>query len=216
MIKDNILRVEERIAASCARIKTDPRKITVVCVTKGRSLEEVTEAFGAGFRHLGESRVQEAREKSRSIPSADWQMIGRLQTNKVKEALKIFSLIHSVDSLELACQINKQASRIGKIQDILLEVKTSPEESKAGFIPQALPEAVGEILRMDNLKVKGLMTIAPFADEAEETRKYFAQLRKLRDKMDPSWSLSMGMTDDFEIAIEEGADIIRLGRAIFG
>jgi pyridoxal phosphate enzyme (YggS family) len=216
MIKDNILRVEERIAASCARIKADPRKITVVCVTKGRSLEEISEAFEAGFRHLGESRVQEARVKSRSIPSADWQMIGRLQTNKVKEALKIFSLIHSVDSLELACQINKQASRIGKIQDILLEVKTSPEESKSGFIPQALPEAAGEILRMDNLKVKGLMTIAPFVDEAEGSREYFAGLRKLRDRINPSWSLSMGMTDDFEVAIEEGADIVRLGRAIFG
>jgi len=160
--------------------------------------------------------VQEAREKYRQIPQAQWQMVGHLQLNKVKEALKIFSLIHSVDSVELAQEINKQALKINKVQDILLEVKTSPEVTKSGFNPDALLDVSQEILSLNNLRVKGLMTIAPLVDNAIEARQYFAKLRQLRDRLDYSWLLSMGMSDDFEIAIEEGADIIRLGRAIFG
>ncbi|MDD5128208.1 MAG: YggS family pyridoxal phosphate-dependent enzyme [Candidatus Omnitrophica bacterium] len=216
MIKENILRIKERIAVSCAKVKADPRDITVLCVTKGRQVREILEAVGSGFNHLGENRVQEAKEKYRLIPSADWQMIGHLQVNKVKEALKIFSLIHSVDSIKLAQEINRQAQKINKIQDVLLEVKTSLELTKSGFIPEAFADEVGEILNLDNLRVKGLMTIAPLVDDPEEARQYFAKLRYLRDKINPSWVLSMGMTDDFEVAIEEGADIIRLGRAIFG
>jgi len=216
MIKENIQRVKERIAAACARIKADPRKITLVCVTKGRPVEQILEAVNSGLSCLGENRVQEAREKYRQIPQAQWQMVGHLQLNKVKEALKIFSLIHSVDSVELAQEINKQALKINKVQDILLEVKTSPEVTKSGFNPDALLDVSQEILSLNNLRVKGLMTIAPLVDNAIEARQYFAKLRQLRDRLDSSWLLSMGMTDDFEIAIEEGADIIRLGRAIFG
>ncbi len=216
MIKENILRVKERIAAVCGRIKVDPQKITLVCVTKGRSVEEILEAVNLGFRCLGENRVQEARDKYKQIPAVDWQMVGHLQLNKVKDALKIFSLIHSVDSVELAQEINKQAAKINKIQDILLEVKTSPEVTKFGFNPDALVDISKEILNLDNLRVKGLMTIAPAVDNPEEARQYFTKLRVLRDTLSPSWFLSMGMTDDFEVAIEEGADIIRLGRAIFG
>jgi len=216
MIKENILRVNERIAAVCDRIKADPRRVTIVCVTTGRPVGQILEAVDSGFRHLGENRVQEAREKYRQIPGADWQMVGHLQLNKVKDALKIFSLIHSVDSVALAREINKQAAKINKIQDILLEVKTSPEVTKSGFEPDALLDVSKEILSLDNLKVKGLMTIAPVVDKAEEARQYFAELKDLRDSLNPSWLLSMGMTDDFEVAIEEGADIIRLGRAIFG
>jgi len=216
MIKENILKVKERIAAICARIKADPAKITVVCVTKGRPVEQILEAVDAGLIHLGENRVQEARGKYTRVPAADWQMVGHLQLNKVKEALKIFNLIHSVDSIDLAQEINKQALKINKIQDILLEVKTSPEVTKYGFIPEELSGAVKAILSLENLRVKGLMTIAPAVDNVEEARQYFTQLKELRDKLNPSWLLSMGMTDDFEIAIEEGADIIRLGRAIFG
>jgi len=216
MIKENIQRVKERIAAACARIKADPRKITLVCVTKGRPVEQILEAVNSGLSCLGENRVQEAREKYRQIPQAQWQMVGHLQLNKVKEALKIFSLIHSVDSVELAQEINKQALKINKVQDILLEVKTSPEVTKSGFNPDALLDVSQEILSLNNLRVKGLMTIAPLVDNAIEARQYFAKLRQLRDRLDYSWLLSMGMSDDFEIAIEEGADIIRLGRAIFG
>jgi pyridoxal phosphate enzyme (YggS family) len=216
MIKENILKVKERIAAACARIKEPARKITLVCVTKGRSVEEILQAVSLGCGCLGENRVQEAKEKYRQIPQAEWQMVGHLQMNKVKDALKIFSLIHSVDSIELAQEINKQAVKINKIQDILLEVKTSPELTKIGFHPDLLPDVSKEILNLQNLRVKGLMTIAPVVDNAEKARQYFAKLKALRDKLNPSWHLSMGMTDDFELAIEEGADIIRLGRAIFG
>ncbi|MDD5506254.1 MAG: YggS family pyridoxal phosphate-dependent enzyme [Candidatus Omnitrophica bacterium] len=216
MIKENILRVKERIAAVCARIKADPGRLTIVCVTKGRPVGQILEAVNSGLRHLGENRVQEAREKYQQITGADWQMVGHLQLNKVKDALKMFSLIHSVDSIELAREINKQAAKINKIQDILFEVKTSPEVTKFGFNPDVLPEAAKEILNLENLRVKGLMTIAPAVNKPEEARQYFAELKALRDTLNPSWLLSMGMTDDFEAAIEEGADIIRLGRAIFG
>ena len=216
MIKENIQRVKERITSACARIKADPQKITLVCVTKGRPVEQILEAVNSGLRCLGENRVQEAREKYKQVPEAEWQMVGHLQLNKVKDALKIFSLIHSVDSIELAQEINKQALKINKIQDILLEVKTSPEVTKFGFNPDVLLDASKEIMSLNNLRIKGLMTIAPLVDSTEEARQYFAQLKALRDRLNPSWLLSMGMTDDFEVAIEEGADIVRLGRAIFG
>ena len=216
MIKENILKVKERIAAVCAKIKADPEKITLVCVSKGRPVEQVLEAVNLGFKCLGENRVQEAMEKYKQIPGAEWQMVGHLQANKVKDALKIFSLIHSVDSLDLSREINKQALKINEVQDVLLEVKTSPEVTKFGFKPAELYDALKEILKLENLRVKGLMTIAPIVDNAEMARQYFAELKGLRDRLNPSWLLSMGMTDDFEIAIEEGADIIRLGRAIFG
>ncbi|MFA5351433.1 MAG: YggS family pyridoxal phosphate-dependent enzyme, partial [Candidatus Omnitrophota bacterium] len=177
---------------------------------------EILEAVNSGLRHLGENRVQEAREKYAQLAGVDWQMVGHLQLNKVKEALKIFSLIHSVDSIELARKINEQAAKINKIQDILIEVKTSPEVTKSGFNPDLLSAASKEILSLNNLNVKGLMTIAPIADNPEEARQYFSKLKALRDTLNPSWILSMGMSDDFEVAIEEGADMIRLGRAIFG
>ena len=216
MIKENILRVKESITAVCAKIKADPEKISLVCVTKGRSVEQILEAVNSGLRCLGENRVKEAREKYRQVPEAEWQMVGHLQLNKVKDALRIFSLIHSVDSIELAQEINKQALKINKVQDILLEVKTSPEVTKFGFKPEVLLDAFEEISSLDNLRVKGLMTIAPAVNNTEEARQYFTKLRQLRDRLNPGWLLSMGMTDDFEVAIEEGADIIRLGRAIFG
>ncbi|MCG2713709.1 MAG: YggS family pyridoxal phosphate-dependent enzyme, partial [Candidatus Omnitrophica bacterium] len=129
--------------------------------------------------------------------------------------VKIFDLIHSVDSIGLAKEINKQADRIGKVQDILLEVKTSGEDSKFGFTPEKMPEAYDSISKLNNIKVRGLMTIAPLTQNPAEARPYFAALRQIRDSLDSSWVLSMGMSDDFEIAIEEGADILRIGRAIF-
>ena len=205
MIKENIQRVKERITSACARIKADPQKITLVCVTKGRPVEQILEAVNSGLRCLGENRVQEAREKYKQVPEAEWQMVGHLQLNKVKDALKIFSLIHSVDSIELAQEINKQALKINKIQDILLEVKTSPEVTKFGFNPDVLLDASKEIMSLNNLRIKGLMTIAPLVDSTEEARQYFAQLKALRDRLNPSWLLSMGMTDDFEVALEEAA-----------
>jgi PLP dependent protein len=215
MIKENMLRVKERIATICAKIKADPQKIILVCVTKGRPVEQILEAVNLGFRCLGENRVQEAREKYKQVSGAEWQMVGHLQLNKVKDALRIFGLIHSVDSINLAQEINKQAVKINKIQEILLQVKTSQEVTKFGFKPVELLDVSEEVLRLKNLRVKGLMTIAPLGNSVEEARPYFSKLRQLRDKLNPHWLLSMGMSDDFEAAIEEGADIIRLGRAIF-
>jgi hypothetical protein len=215
MIKENIEKVRRRIIDICAKRKIDAGKITLLCVTKGRSVEEILEAVSLGIMHLGENRVQEALQKHKLISQVQWQMVGHLQGNKVKDALKIFDLIHSVDSISLAGEINQQALKLNKIQDILLEVRTSWELSKFGFNPETLTEAVEEITKFKNLKIKGLMTIAPVLDNAEQARPFFSQLRQLRDKINPGWLLSMGMSDDFEVAIEEGADIIRLGRAIF-
>jgi pyridoxal phosphate enzyme (YggS family) len=215
MIKENIKRIREQIAEVCARIKADPAKITVICVTKGRPVSQIQEAVSLGLKHIGENRVQEAMEKYRQIPELTWHMLGHLQSNKVRDALKTFDLIHSVDSVSLARQINQQAFKINKVQDILLEVKTSPEARKFGFKPELLSEAWGEIIKFENVKIKGLMTIAPLLDNADETRPYFSKLRQLRDKFNSAWLLSMGMSSDFEVAIEEGADMIRLGRKIF-
>ncbi len=215
MIKDNIEKVRSRVRSACARIKIDPEQVKILCVTKGRTVGEIQEVVNLGINQVGENRVQEAAEKYRLVSGAHWQMVGHLQSNKVKEALAIFDLIHSVDSLSLAQEINRQALKINKIQEILLEVKTSAEIRKFGFKSEVLAGAVEEISRLSNVKIKGLMTIAPLLDDVNETRPYFAQLRQLRDKLDPAWLLSMGMSGDFEVAIEEGADIIRLGRVIF-
>ena len=215
MLKDNIERVKQRIAAACAKVGAEPDKIIIICVTKSRAVEQILEAVNLGYKNIGENRVQEALEKYKQISGAKWHMIGHLQSNKVKEAVKIFDLIHSVDSLNLAKEINKQAIKINKIQDIFLEVKTSTEVTKFGFDPDEVGNVSDEINRLSNIKVKGLMTIAPLVDNMQEARPYFSKLRQLRDKLNPDWFLSMGMSDDFEVAIEEGANIIRLGRAIF-
>jgi pyridoxal phosphate enzyme (YggS family) len=215
MIKDNIERVKQRVVAACARIGADPEKILIVCVAKGRMPQEIAEIIGLGYKDIAENKVQETLETYRKVSGARWHMIGHLQSNKVKEAVKIFDLIHSVDSIGLAKEINKQAVKIGKIQDVLLEVKTSLEETKFGFVPDETTDASVEIDKLSNIRVMGLMTIAPFTTDIEKIRRCFSRLRQLRDKLNPGWFLSMGMSDDFEIAIEEGADIIRIGRAIF-
>ncbi|MDD5477126.1 MAG: YggS family pyridoxal phosphate-dependent enzyme [Candidatus Omnitrophica bacterium] len=215
MIKENIERVRQRIGQACAKIKVDPDKITVICVTKGRSFLQIQEATSFGLKDIGENRVQEALGKYEQFSGLTWHMIGHLQSNKVKEALKIFDFIHSVDSVSLAQAIDKQAARMNKIQEVFLEAKTSPEATKFGFSPEALSDACSEITELKNIRIKGLMTIAAVVGDTQEARPYFARLRQLRDKLNPAWLLSMGMSDDFEVAIEEGANIIRLGRAIF-
>ncbi|MDD5130089.1 MAG: YggS family pyridoxal phosphate-dependent enzyme [Candidatus Omnitrophica bacterium] len=215
MIRENVEKVRQRIFNACAKAGIDPSKITLLCVTKGRSIREIQEAVNSGVNQLGENRIQEALEKYKLIPQARWQMVGHLQSNKAKDAVKIFDLIHSVDTVALAGEINRQAAKINKVQDILLEVKTSPEDSKFGFKETGLFDACVEIAKLKQVAVKGLMTIAPALDSPEQARPYFSRLRQLRDKINPNWLLSMGMSDDFEIAIEEGADIVRLGRIIF-
>jgi pyridoxal phosphate enzyme (YggS family) len=221
MVKDNIVKVRERIVAACSKVNRDPSDIKIVAVSKGRGVEDIKEAVSFGLTDIGENRIQEALEKYNELRAESrglairWHMIGHLQTNKVKDALGIFDLIHSVDSLALAQEINKRAAQINKIQDILIEIKTSPEATKFGLDSNKAPEIIQDISRLQNINIKGLMTIAPLANHQEEARPYFKKLRQIRDSINLSYSLSMGMTDDFEVAIEEGAEIIRIGRGIF-
>lgn len=228
MIRENILRIREQIVSACSKINRDPAEITIVAVTKNRSPAQIKEAIGAGIYDIGENRVQEAAVKFKDLQPAisdsqlRWHMVGHLQTNKVKETVKMFVCIQSVDSLRLAEEINKQAAKMGKVQNIMLEVKTSPEATKFGLKPQEVLATTQGLTRFKNLKILGLMTIAPWFDDAEQARPYFRQLRQLRDEINSSSAigyrmadLSMGMTDDFTVAIEEGSTMVRLGRAIF-
>lgn len=219
MIKENIARIKALI----------PSGVTIVAVSKTRTPEQIKEVAEAGINDIGENRVQEALIGYNELSSIDyglsaikWHMVGHLQTNKVKDAVKIFALIQSVDSIYLAQEIDKQAAKINKIQDILIEVKTSPEVTKFGLRPDEAVEVIKELTRFRHLNIKGLMTVAAVVDTPEESRPYFRTLRELRDKINklsitPHMAdiLSMGMTDDFEVAIEEGSNMVRLGRAIF-
>ncbi len=216
MIAENIKAVTQRIAISCEKSGRPAGAAGIVCVTKEATVAEMEEALSAGVRIFGENRVQDAVWKHRAIgDKAAWHLIGHLQTNKAKEAVKLFELIHSVDSLHLARELDKQAGRFGKVQDILIQVNVSGEGSKFGVTPEAASGLLKDIAVYANIRVKGLMTIAPEAEDPESVRPYFRALRELRDRLDSSWSLSMGMTNDFEVAIEEGATMVRIGRAIF-
>lgn len=225
MIKENVLRIKERISRVSTQLNKDPKEIVIIAVSKGRDIHQIREAVLSGITDIGENRAQEAVAKYGVLSTeyrVRWHMVGHLQTNKVKEAVKIFDLIQSVDSLHLAATIDKEAARINKIQDVLIEVKTSPEATKFGLRPEELSKAIREINQLKNITIKGLMTIAPIVDNPEKTRPYFKMLRELRDQLSgqsvlstPYSVLSMGMTDDFEVAIEEGSNMVRLGRAIF-
>ncbi len=229
-VKEKIFSLRERLALVCSKAHRAPESIVVVAVSKGVSIPEIEEALAAGIHDIGENRVQEALVKYNGLSAkryplnaVKWHMVGHLQTNKARDAVRIFDLIHSVDSLRLAQEIDSQAAKIGKTQEILLEVKTSPEATKFGFDPKEVITAAKDILKLKNIKLKGLMTMAPVAQAPELTRPYFRGLKELLDKINSlqltAYSLqllSMGMTDDFEVAIEEGATIIRIGRGIFG
>jgi pyridoxal phosphate enzyme (YggS family) len=236
MIRENVLRIKESISLVCSKINRDPNSVTIVAVSKGRDPEQIKDTVKVGIADIGENRVQEALTKYKNLMSdaryltpIKWHMVGHLQTNKVKDAVKIFDLIQSVDSLYLAAEIDKQAAKINKVQDILIEVNTSAESTKFGLDPDKLSETVTQITHLKNLNVKGMMTIAPVVDNPEKTRPCFRMLRELRDEVNKFgiWKLaclpdrqgfgilSMGMTDDFEVAIEEGSNMVRLGRAIF-
>ncbi|MEK6567472.1 MAG: YggS family pyridoxal phosphate-dependent enzyme [Candidatus Omnitrophota bacterium] len=234
-ISRNIDRIGQVVSALGVATGKSRREITILAVTKGRSVEQIREVIAQGIADIGENRVQEALVKYNALPGPryaarlKWHMIGHLQTNKVREAVRIFDLIQSVDSPRLAQAISKEAGKINKQQDILLEVQTSPEKSKFGLKPQEIAEVFKEISCLPHIKVKGLMTIAPFTDNPESSRPYFKLLRELSDNIDwrpetrdqrPATGdrrpiLSMGMSGDFSVAIEEGANMIRLGRAIF-
>ncbi|MDO8524897.1 MAG: YggS family pyridoxal phosphate-dependent enzyme [Candidatus Omnitrophota bacterium] len=228
MISENVKYVTERIARSCEKARRRPEDVRLICVTKTASVVEIEEVLSSGVRLLGENRVRDAIARRASIGDrAEWHMVGHLQANKAKDAVKIFSLIHSVDSVRLAKEIDKEAEKIGKVQDILIQVNTSGEASKSGIEPGAAEDFIREAAEYRNISIKGLMTIAPEVDDPEKVRPYFRALRELRDKIassapvapprnDGGWILSMGMTNDFEAAIEEGSNMVRIGRAVFG
>jgi len=221
MIKDNVFEVRERIASACRRAGREPASVKLIAVSKNRSIEKIREAVASGITDLGENRLQEAllkyndQQLSSSTAPLRWHMVGHLQTNKVKEAVKIFDLIQSVDSLRLAQEISKEALKINKVQEILLEVKISPEATKFGLKPEETPGVIREVSALKNIKISGLMAIAPIVKTSQEARPYFRILRNLRDQIDSKLILSMGMSDDFEAGIEEGSDMVRIGRAIF-
>ncbi len=214
-IEANIEVVRERIAHACRRVGRAPDEVTVVAVTKTVEPLAIDTAFRLGIRHFGENRIQEAEGKIRQLsglePSPTWHMVGHLQTNKVKVTVEIFDIIHSIDSIRLAEAISH---RTEKTVSVLLEVDIAGEASKYGFSVAEVESALEVISQMPKIEVKGLMTIAPMVS-AEQVRPVFRKLRSLRDSFRLE-HLSMGMTDDFEVAVEEGATMVRIGRAIFG
>lgn len=215
-VAHNVERICERIRAAATQADRQPEDVTLIAVSKTVEPERIEAAITVGQTLFGESKVQEARAKIPLVSGrAHWQMVGHLQTNKAREAVALFELIHSVDSVKLAVELNQWAERAGKVQAILLEVNTSGEQSKFGLKPEDLSTALSEINKLPRLEVQGLMTIAPFFEEAEKARPCFRCLRELRDA-NGLRELSMGMTHDFEIAIEEGATMVRIGTAIFG
>jgi pyridoxal phosphate enzyme (YggS family) len=214
----NIEELELRIGRACGKAGRSRDEVTVIAATKTVAPVLLRQAYEAGVMNFGENRVQEARGKiAEVVPFLNrpptWHMIGHLQTNKAKTAVEIFDIIHSIDSLRLAEHVNEHVGRGGF--PVLLEVNVAGELRKSGFPVTEVPTAVESISRIGNLEVKGLMTIAPLVADAEEVRPVFRKLRQLRDSLDLE-HLSMGMTDDFEVAIEEGATMVRIGRAIFG
>lgn len=206
------------LAMQCGR---DPKDILIVAVSKGVSLESIEQAILAGALHFGESRVQEALEKiAKLTPALHWHLIGSLQLNKVRKAVSLFSLIHSVDSLELAKKISDCSEEMGKKTAVLLQVNTSGEKSKHGFAPGECQRLFEQLTCLPGIEVSGLMTMAPFVGDQNVIRHCFSSLRALKDKLSLSAPntfkhLSMGMSHDYPIAIEEGATILRIGSAIF-
>lgn len=223
-VKDNLETINKKIKEAALKVNRDPQEIKLVAVTKTATLEQIKEAINEGVKIIGENKVQEAKGKYQVLTKeVKWHLIGHLQTNKVKYAVEIFDLIHSVDSIKLAKEIDKRSVQFKKTIDVLIEVNISGEETKYGYNPEKVEAFLKEISEFSGIRIRGLMTIAPISKNKEEVRPYFRRLRELSErirdknikniKMD---YLSMGMTDDFEIAIEEGANMVRIGRGIFG
>ena len=215
--------IRAKISAACARVGRDPNDVEIIAVTKTHGAETVDEAWRAGLAIVGENKVQEAAwKKPASLTGPAWHLIGHLQSNKVRAALELFDFIHSVDSIKLADRINFIADEIGASPHLLLEVNVSGEKSKSGLPPTAVMSTLEHIAReCPRLTVEGLMTMAPFSENPEDARPYFRKLRELRDACEQELSmglprLSMGMSGDYEVAVEEGATWVRLGTVLFG
>jgi pyridoxal phosphate enzyme (YggS family) len=215
-IETNLREVQGRIARACERSRRSPDEITLVAIIKGVEVQAIRTAFDSGIRDFGENRIQEAEDKIAQLsdlkPAVTWHMVGHLQSNKAKSAVALFDIIHSVDSIKLAEILSR---RVEKPFPVLLEVNISGEATKGGFSVGEIAATIKEIKQLTNLKTIGLMTVAPFVADPEAVRPVFRKLRELRDSLGLK-HLSMGMTDDFEVAVEEGATMLRIGRAIFG
>jgi pyridoxal phosphate enzyme (YggS family) len=221
-IAENIEHVREQIAKAAAKARRAVNEIDLVAITKTHPAGKVREAYEAGQRLFGESRVQEARAKIPELPSSiRWHFVGHLQKNKIRHALPLVELIHSIDSVDLAREINRIAEEEGLHPRVLLEVNVAGEGSKFGFRPDGLHAELENLLGLPRLSILGLMTIPPLAEQAELSRRYFVELRELRDRLQSEFhvdlaQLSMGMTQDYAVAVEEGATLVRVGTAIFG
>ena len=221
-VAENLEQVRTQIAAAAKKAGRAMEDIELVAISKTHEAEKVRAAFDAGQQLFGESRVQEARAKIPLLPSAArWHFVGRLQRNKIRHALPLFELFHSVDSFELARDMNRIGDEEGLRPRVLLEVNVAGEGSKIGFAPEKLSGQMEALLELPRLTVEGLMTIPPLAPQPEQSRRHFVALRELREQFETQFSLklphlSMGMSGDFLVAIEEGATLVRVGTAIFG
>lgn len=217
ILQANVERVRQRIEEACRRASRDAGEITLVAVTKLVEPEIAGMLLDLGVEHLGENRVAEGeRKRSRLGERGTWHMVGHLQRNKVKKAVKLFSMVHSVDSSRLMREISSHCEKSGTAMEILLEVNVSGEESKYGLAPDEVPGAVEEASSLPGLNLRGLMTMAPFSDDPEDARPHFRRMKQLFDANGEHFDvLSMGMTGDFETAVEEGATHLRVGTALF-
>jgi pyridoxal phosphate enzyme (YggS family) len=224
-LKHRLERVRERIAKAAEACNRPASEIRLVAVTKTMPVEIVEEAIGIGVTEFGENYIQEARDKIAALIAhpITWHFIGHLQSNKAKDAVRMFDLIHSVDSSKLAKALDKYAKKIDKVQEILIQVNVAKEESKSGVYIEATTQLIKDIAPLENLAVKGLMTMPPYFNAPDKVRPFFKALRQLRDQIKTEdipniemIELSMGMTGDFEAAIAEGATMVRIGTAIFG
>ena len=223
-VKNNLEIINEKIKKAALKANRNPEEIKLVAVTKTATIEQIKEAISAGVKIIGENKVQEAKEKYQILTAdIEWHLVGHLQTNKAKYAIEIFDCIHSVDSIKLAKEIDKRSLQFGKITNVLVEVNVSGEETKYGIKPEEVETFLKEMSEFSRIRVRGLMTIAPIVEDKEEVRPYFRKLRELSKEIKSKNIknvrmdyLSMGMTEDFEVAIEEGANMVRIGRGIFG
>jgi len=231
VVRDNLISCRQRLARAAQKSGRRPEDVALVAVTKGVAADRIEEAVAAGVALIGENRLQEtllkhdrvnrfARERGVTL---SWHLVGHLQTNKARDAVRIFDVIHSVDSLRVAHAIEKQAARVPKVQEVFLEVNVAAEDAKYGFAAEDLTGALAAMAGLAHVRVTGLMTVAPLVEDAEQVRPVFRKLRELRDALNTGRppegrlrELSMGMTDDFEVAAQEGATLVRLGRALFG
>lgn len=224
MVAENLAQVQKNINESCTKINRDPNEVTLIAVSKTKPVEMLKEAYDAGARVFGENKVQEIVDKYDQMPSdVKWHMIGHLQRNKVKYIVDKVAMIHSVDSLRLAETIEKEAAKKAVIVPILIEVNVAQEESKFGLKPEEVLPLIEQIADFSHIRIKGLMTIAPYVDNAEENREIFRELKKLsvdiaaKNINNVNMSvLSMGMTGDYMVAVQEGATMVRVGTGIFG